>query len=111
MLSLFDASILGNCALDRLANASFQVVIDGAIQREKLSPLFAAAGGSARGGSLSQEQLNVIKVNIQRQLQKQGLPVTHQYGVAGYRLDLARVLSEHPGRVVFAFEADGVSYH
>ena len=37
-LSLFDDSILGNSALDRLANASFQIVIDGASYREKLSP-------------------------------------------------------------------------
>jgi len=37
-LSLFDDSILGNSALDRLANASYQVVIEGASYREKLSP-------------------------------------------------------------------------
>ena len=33
-----DDSILGNSALDRLANASFQIVIEGASYREKLSP-------------------------------------------------------------------------
>ena len=37
-LSLFDDSIRGNSALDRLANASFQIVIEGASYREKLSP-------------------------------------------------------------------------
>ncbi|MDD5082766.1 MAG: IS21-like element helper ATPase IstB [Dehalococcoidales bacterium] len=37
-LSLFDDSILGNSALDRLANASYQIVIEGASYREKLSP-------------------------------------------------------------------------
>ena len=37
-LSLFDDTILGNSALDRLANASFQIVIEGASDREKLSP-------------------------------------------------------------------------
>ena len=30
--------ILGNSALDRLANASYQIVIEGASYREKLSP-------------------------------------------------------------------------
>ena len=30
--------ILGNSALDRLANASYQIVIEGASCREKLSP-------------------------------------------------------------------------
>ena len=37
-LSLFDDPILGNSALDCLANASYQVVIEGASYREKLSP-------------------------------------------------------------------------
>ena len=37
-LSLFDDPILGNSALDRLANASFQIVIEGASYLEKLSP-------------------------------------------------------------------------
>ena len=36
-LSLFDDPILGNSALDRLANASYQIVIEGASCREKLS--------------------------------------------------------------------------
>ena len=37
-LGLFDDSILGNSALDRLANASYQIVIEGASYRERLSP-------------------------------------------------------------------------
>ena len=37
-LSLFDDLVLGNSALDRLTNASFQIVIEGASYREKLSP-------------------------------------------------------------------------
>ena len=36
-LSLFDDAILGNSALDHLANASFQIVIEGASYRENLS--------------------------------------------------------------------------
>ena len=39
--------ILGNSALDRLANASYQIVIEGASYRERLSPhraLLAAKG-------------------------------------------------------------------
>ena len=38
MLSLFDDPILGNSALDRLANASYQNVIEGQSYRERLSP-------------------------------------------------------------------------
>lgn len=37
-LSLFDDPILGNSALDRLANASYQIVIEGPSYRERQSP-------------------------------------------------------------------------
>jgi DNA replication protein DnaC len=37
-LGLFDDPILGNGALDRLANASYQIVIEGTSYRERLSP-------------------------------------------------------------------------
>ena len=37
-LSLFDDPILGNRALDRLANASYQIVMEGSSYRERLSP-------------------------------------------------------------------------
>ena len=43
-LSLFDDPILGNSALDRLANASYQIVIDGTSYRERLSPHRALLG-------------------------------------------------------------------
>ena len=44
-LSIFDDSILGNSALDRLANASYQIVTEGSSYRERLSPHRAPAGG------------------------------------------------------------------
>ena len=47
-LSLFDDPILGNSALDRLANASYQIVIEGTSYRERLSPYRALPG--AHGG-------------------------------------------------------------
>jgi DNA replication protein DnaC len=37
-LGLFDDPILGNSALDRLANASYQIIIEGASYRERLAP-------------------------------------------------------------------------
>lgn len=37
-LGLFEDAILGNSALDRLANASYQVIIEGASYRERQSP-------------------------------------------------------------------------
>ena len=47
-LGLFDDPILGNSALDRLANASYQIVIEGASYRERLSPHRALLG--TKGG-------------------------------------------------------------
>ncbi len=46
-LSLFDDPILGNSALDRLANASYQIVIEGTSYREQLSPHRALLGNKA----------------------------------------------------------------
>jgi DNA replication protein DnaC len=37
-LGLFDDAILGNSALDRLANTSYQIVIEGTSYRERQSP-------------------------------------------------------------------------
>ena len=72
---------------------------------------FAASGGTAMGGNLSEEPLNAFELNIQRQLERRGIPVTPQYGVAGYRLDFVCAHPEQPGRMVLAVEADGASYH
>ena len=72
---------------------------------------FAASGGTAMGGSLSDEPLNAFELNIMRQLERRGVPVTPQYGVAGYRLDFACGHPEQPGRMVLAIEADGAAYH
>ncbi len=58
-LSLFDDPILGSSALDRLANASFQIVIEGASYREKLWPHRKLLGD--RGSDLPSSH-NLIKV-------------------------------------------------
>ncbi len=49
-LSLFDDPILGNSALDRLANASYQIVIEGTSYRERQSPHRALLGAGREGG-------------------------------------------------------------
>ncbi len=43
-LSLFDDPILGNSAPDRLANASYPIIIEGQSYRERLSPHRALLG-------------------------------------------------------------------
>ena len=49
-LSLFDDPILGNSALDRLANASYQIVIEGSSYRERLTPHRALLDPEWKGG-------------------------------------------------------------
>ena len=49
-LGLFEDPILGNSALDRLANASYQIVIEGQSYRERHSPHRALIGAGREGG-------------------------------------------------------------
>ena len=72
---------------------------------------FAASGGTAMGGRVNGGQLNPFEMNVMRQLEKRGIPVTPQYGVASYRLDFACGHPEQRGRMVLAIEADGATYH
>ena len=48
-LGLFEDPVLGNSALDRLANASYQIVIEGNSYRERQSP-HRALLGAGQGG-------------------------------------------------------------
>ena len=49
-LGLFEDPVLGNSALDRLANASYQIVIEGSSYREPLSPHRALLGAGRDEG-------------------------------------------------------------
>ena len=51
-LGLFDDPILGNSALDRLANASYQIVIEGESYRQRLSPHRALLEGPQGGDAV-----------------------------------------------------------
>ena len=72
---------------------------------------FADSGGVALGGDVSEVPLNPFELDIFHRLQDRGIPVTPQYGVAGYRLDFACAHPEQAGRMVMAIETDGASYH
>ena len=52
-LGLFDDAILGNSALDRLANASYQIVVEGSSYRERLSPHRRATPPEESGATLT----------------------------------------------------------
>lgn len=68
------------------------------------------------GDDLGRIQTNTVPLNpferdIQKGLQEVGIPLTAQYGSAGYWIDFAAGHPRQPGRMVLAIEADGASYH
>lgn len=72
---------------------------------------FAASDGSELGAAVSDEPLNPFEMDVKRRLEQAKIPVTPQYGVAGYRIDFACAHPERTGDMVLAIEADGASYH
>lgn len=73
---------------------------------------FAESGGADLGTSVADHpRLNPFEVDVRDRLTAAGLPLTCQYGVAGYRIDFVASYPERPGQMVLAVEADGASYH
>ncbi|MEM4729028.1 MAG: AAA domain-containing protein [Thermoplasmata archaeon] len=61
----------------------------------------AAAGGA----------LNAFEADVYETLRAKGIPLVPQWGVSGYRIDMAAQHPSKPGRFVLAIECDGASYH
>ncbi|HEX3959444.1 MAG TPA: AAA domain-containing protein [Trebonia sp.] len=55
--------------------------------------------------------LNGFETSVHNALQRAGLPVWPQWGVAGYRIDFAIAHPKRPGEMVLAVETDGERYH
>ncbi len=72
---------------------------------------FAESGGAELGAALTDIPLNAFELDVLHRLQERGIPVTPQYGVAGYWIDFACAHPDQPGRMVLAIEADGARYH
>ena len=72
---------------------------------------FAASGGSELGAAVSEEPLNPFEMDVKQRLERAKIPLTPQYGVAGYRIDFACAHPKRAGDMVLAIEADGASYH
>ncbi|MFV2197722.1 AAA domain-containing protein [Nocardiopsis sp. LOL_012] len=73
---------------------------------------FAESGGSDLGAALEEKpELNPFEVDVRDRLTAEGIPLTCQYGVVGYRIDFVAAHPDQPGRMVLAIEADGASYH
>ncbi|MGD0767001.1 MAG: DUF4011 domain-containing protein [Tepidisphaeraceae bacterium] len=52
-----------------------------------------------------------FEAEVARALTEKGLDVRRQIGCSGFRIDLALVHPEHPGKYVLGIECDGAAYH
>ncbi|HVV85185.1 MAG TPA: AAA domain-containing protein, partial [Kofleriaceae bacterium] len=71
---------------------------------------YAKAGGQAGGRAEAHPPATPLTAAIGAALAAKGWTVHHQVGCAGYRLDLAIVDPDEPGRYVLAIETDGPAY-
>jgi very-short-patch-repair endonuclease len=73
---------------------------------------YAESGGLSLGAAATAKpSLNAFEIDVQNRLTAAGIPVTAQYGVAGYFVDFAAAHPTRPAEMVLAIEADGASYH
>jgi very-short-patch-repair endonuclease len=73
---------------------------------------YARSGGSDLGShAMAKPALNPFELDVRTRLTNAGIPLTAQYGVAGYWIDFAASHPDRPGEMVLAIEADGASYH
>ncbi len=73
---------------------------------------YAGSGGTDLGDVWRERPpLNPFEISVRDRLLAAGIPVTAQYGVAGFWIDFAAAHPTQPGRMVLAIEADGASYH
>jgi very-short-patch-repair endonuclease len=71
-------------------------------------------GGSRINAALAaadRPALNAFEIDVRDRLTAAGIPVTPQYGVAGYFIDFAAVHPTLPDEMVLAIETDGATYH
>ncbi|MGI9254079.1 MAG: DUF3320 domain-containing protein, partial [Thermomicrobiales bacterium] len=61
--------------------------------------------------SVGDETESPFEEEVARALERAGWTVHTQVGVSKYRIDLAVVDPEHPGRYLLAIECDGATYH
>jgi very-short-patch-repair endonuclease len=73
---------------------------------------YAESGGSALGpAALDRPPLNAFELDVRDRLTAAGIPLTPQYGVAGYFIDFAAAHPTLPDEMVLAIETDGATYH
>ncbi|MGW0434091.1 AAA domain-containing protein [Micromonospora sp. NPDC003197] len=72
---------------------------------------FVAQDGDLGARQHTNVTLNGLEQSVLTAVQQQGIVAVPQWGVSGYRIDLALAHPEQPGRMVLAVETDGHAYH
>ncbi|WP_196222588.1 AAA domain-containing protein [Micromonospora sp. CP22] len=72
---------------------------------------FVDLGGELGGRQHTRIELNGLERSVLAAVERQGINAVPQWGVSGYRIDLALAHPDQPGRMVLAVETDGHAYH
>ncbi|GLY24452.1 AAA domain-containing protein [Micromonospora sp. NBRC 101691] len=72
---------------------------------------FVALDGDLGARQHTGVELNGLERSVLEAVRQQGINAVPQWGVSGYRIDLALAHPEQPGRMVLAVETDGHAYH
>ncbi|MFD1320136.1 AAA domain-containing protein [Micromonospora sonneratiae] len=72
---------------------------------------FVALGGDLGARQHTEIKSNGLEQSVLAAVRQQGIVAAPQWGVSGYRIDLALAHPEQPGRMVLAVETDGHAYH
>jgi len=73
---------------------------------------YTASGGARLAkDSATTVEVNAFERSVLDALRSKGIDAEPQWGVSGYRIDLAARHPRRPGRFVLAVECDGASYH
>jgi very-short-patch-repair endonuclease len=104
-----------------------RMVVFSSMKGDDINPATAASRGPAllrefllfaeRGqlqsvtATVAADAESLFEQQVMEELMRRGVRVQPQVGAAGYRIDMAVVDEEAPGRFVCGIECDGVSYH
>ena len=72
---------------------------------------YAESGALGTAEPTGEEPESEFEWAVMKALQSRGYTVHCQVGVSGFRIDLAVVDEEHPGRYLLGIECDGATYH
>ncbi|MEV0611087.1 AAA domain-containing protein [Polymorphospora rubra] len=72
---------------------------------------FVALGGDLGARQHTGIEPNGLERSVLDAIRQQGINAIPQWGVSGYRIDLALAHPKQPGRMVLAVETDGHAYH